>query len=64
MKVTTDASENIVITQLELGKMFNNINNIYYSLFDKLESEDKTKLQLALDNIRAIRNKGFEDETN
>ena len=64
MKVTTDANENIVITQLELGKMYNSINNIYYSLFDKLEAEDKTKLKLALDNIRAIRNKGFEDETN
>jgi hypothetical protein len=64
MKVTTDANENIVVTQLELGKMYNSINNIYYSLFDKLEAEDKTKLKLALDNIRAIRNKGFEDETN
>ena len=64
MKVTTDANENIVVTQLELGKMYNSINNIYYSLFDRLEAEDKTKLKLALDNIRAIRNKGFEDETN
>lgn len=61
MKVTTDANENIVITQLELGKMYNNINNIYYSLFDRLETEDKNKLQLALDNIKAIRNKGFEE---
>jgi hypothetical protein len=64
MKVTTDANENIVVTQLELGKMYNSINNIYYSLFDRLENEDKNKLKLALDNIRAIRNKGFEDETN
>jgi hypothetical protein len=64
MKVTTDANENIVITQLELGKMYNSINNIYYSLFDRLENEDKNKLKLALDNIRAIRNKGFEDEIN
>ena len=64
MKVTTDANENIVVTQLELGKMYNSINNIYYSLFDKLEAEDKTKLKLALDNIRAIRNKGFEDDSN
>lgn len=62
MKVTTDANENIVITQLELGKMYNNINNIYYSLFDKLETEDKIKLQLALDNIKAIRDKGFEND--
>lgn len=64
MRVATDANENIVVTQLELGKMYNSINNIYYSLFDKLEAEDKAKLKLALDNIRAIRNKGFEDETN
>jgi hypothetical protein len=61
MKVTTDASENIVITQLELGKMYNNISNIYYSLFDKLETQDKLKLEAALDNIRAIRNKNFDD---
>lgn len=61
MKVTTDANENIVITQLELGKMFNNISNIYYSLFDKLETQDKLKLEAALDNIRAIRNKNFDD---
>ena len=59
MKVTTDANENIVVTQLELGKMYNSINNIYYSLFDKLENEDKTKLKLALDNIKAIRDKDF-----
>ena len=64
MKVTTDANENIVITQLELGKMYNSINNIYYSLFDRLETDDKTKLKLALDNITAIRNKGFDDEVN
>jgi hypothetical protein len=64
MKVTTDANENIVITQLELGKMYNSINNIYYSLFDRLENEDKNKLKLALDNIRAIRNKGFDDDSN
>jgi hypothetical protein len=59
MKVTTDVNENIVVTQLELGKMYNSINNIYYSLFDRLENEDKNKLKLALDNIRAIRNKEF-----
>ena len=59
MKVTTDANENIVVTQLELGKMYNSINNIYYSLFDRLEAEDKTKLKLALDNIKAIRDKEF-----
>lgn len=64
MKVTTDANENIVVTQLELGKMYNSINNIYYSLFDRLENEDKNKLKLALDNIRAIRNKGFDDDSN
>jgi hypothetical protein len=64
MKVTTDVNENIVVTQLELGKMYNSINNIYYSLFDRLENEDKNKLKLALDNIRAIRNKGFDDDSN
>lgn len=62
MKVTTDTNENIVISQLELGKMYNSINSIYYSLFDKLETSDKDKLQLALDNIREVRNKGFEKD--
>lgn len=59
MKIKTDTNENIVVTQLELGKMYNNISNIYYSLFDKLETQDKLKLEAALDSIRAIRNKDF-----
>lgn len=59
MKIKTDTNENIVVTQLELGKMYNNISNIYYSLFDKLEMQDKIKLEAALDSIRAIRNKDF-----
>lgn len=57
MKIRTDTNENIVITQFELSKLYSNINTVYYTLFDKLELTDKLKLEEALDDIKAIRNK-------
>lgn len=59
MKIQTDTDENIVVTQYELGKLYTNVNRVFYTLFDKLEEHDKIVLQEALDAIRAVRNKDF-----